>query len=362
MSDKTGIEWTDATWNPLRGCSRVSEGCRHCYAEGVARRFSGAGLPYEGLIAKGGQWNGAIKLVPEMLDQPLRWTKPRRIFVNSMSDLFHENVPEDFIDQVFAVMAMAERHTFQVLTKRPERMRDYCQRLQARASEIAQRAVFLWGGVDPDGLYDWVQDRVARGPLPNVWLGVSAEDQLTYDDRVGVLEQTPAAVRWVSLEPMLAAVNANLAMCMNGHGWVTPVVVNNGKDYGCPHCMTVVTRCGSRGPGAFLKSRGIDWIVVGGESGKGARPLHPAWVRALRDQCKAAGVPFLFKQWGEWLPAEAMEVDEEQTLRVQRQIIHGNHANLYVFDDLQQMGRVGKKTAGRLLDARLHDGYPEVRQ
>lgn len=263
---------------------------------------------------------------------------------------------------------MADQHTFQILTKRPERMRDYCNRLEARAVEIAQRAAYMWGGVDPDQLSDWVQDHIASGPLPNVWLGVSIEDQVTADERIPLLMETSAAVRWVSAEPLLGAVDIGrwleptgvtcMDVCPDDRFVDTEahekVEVNGYMEPICRNCGLVATWTGY--------DEGLDWVVVGGESGPHARPMHPEWARSLRDQCSEAGVPFLFKQWGEWLPAEAMEVDDEETLRVQRQIIHGNHANLYVFDDHQQMGRVGKKTAGRLLDARLHDGYPEVRQ
>lgn len=301
-SQKNGIEWTDETWNPLRGCSRVSEGCRHCYAEGVARRFSGPGLPYEGLIARGGQWNGQIKLVPELLDQPLRWRRPRRIFVNSMSDLFHENVPTEFIDQVFAVMAMADEHTFQVLTKRPERMRSYLsdegltRRLLSAAYRIDQEK---WAWLSAD--FHIVGCQVL--PLPNVWLGVSVEDQAAADERIPLLLQTPAAVRWISAEPLLGPVDL--------------------EDYDTTQA-------------------GIDWVVVGGESGREARPMHPDWARALRDQCAAAGVPFLFKQWGEWAP----------------NWLNDDQGNMQ--PGSEWMDRMGKKIAGRHLDGVLHDGYPEV--
>jgi len=250
MGDKTGIEWTDATWNPIRGCSRVSEGCMNCYAETVANRFKGVGMPYEGLIAKGGQWNGKIKLVEKMLDQPIRWTKPRMVFVNSMSDLFHENVPEYYIDKIFAVMALSPKHTFQILTKRPERMYKYFQmgllesRIAVHMDEMTDKSV------------NWPS--MLNLPLKNVWLGVSVEDQVTHDLRIPFLVDTPAAVRWVSAEPLIRSV--------------------------------------------YFDSRlhKLDWVVVGGESGPNARPMNPEWAKIIRDQCAEANVDFFFKQWGQF--------------------------------------------------------------
>lgn len=327
MADKTGIEWTDATWNPLRGCSRISEGCRNCYAESVANRFKGQDQPYEGLIAKGGQWNGQIKLVPEKLTEPLRWRRPRRIFVNSMSDLFHEGVPDWYIDKVFAVMALAEKHTFQVLTKRPQRMRDYLS--QDRRMEWAQAGVHIWGGNDPDAVSDFIQ--YGEMALPNVWLGVSVEDQATADERIPLLLQTPVAVRWVSAEPLLEEVTI---FSMDG-------------------LIDVIE--GMPSP--------LHWVVVGGESGPGARPMHPEWARSLRDQCAAAGVAYLFKQWGEWQPTEVVPGgdiggDMRKGL-VEIVKPHGENNGRFERGDVL-MRRVGKKAAGRLLDGVQHDGYPEV--
>ena len=326
MSDKTAIEWTDATWNPIRGCSRVSDGCRHCYAETVANRFKGEGQPYEGLIAKGGQWNGKIVEIDDLIDQPLRWRRPRRIFVNSMSDLFHENVPDDTIDRIFAVMAVAERHTFQVLTKRPERMRSYLS--QDRRREWADWAVNLWGGVDSDALHDAIMadDKV----LPNVWLGVSVEHQKAADERIPHLLATPAAVRWISAEPLLG-----------------PVDLDCWPETGCSRNW-------------LDEEGGIDWVVVGGESGPHARPMHPEWARSLRDQCAAAGVPFLFKQWGEWAPTiHAYDTDPSRLLLPDGTAYTPERGD--EFEKAVTVRRVGKKSAGRLLDGVQHDGYPEAR-
>ncbi|MDP3236781.1 MAG: phage Gp37/Gp68 family protein [Myxococcales bacterium] len=244
MATATSIEWTETTWNPVRGCSRVSPGCMNCYAERMAHRFSGAGLPYEGLTratSTGPRWTGQVRTVPELLREPLRWREPRLIFVNSMSDLFHEEVPLSFIRSVFEVMATAEHHRFQVLTKRADRLRELAPKL-------------VWPA--------------------NVWMGVSVEsEQFTW--RIDRLRETPAAVKFLSLEPLLSALPS-------------------------------------------LQLRGIDWAIVGGESGPGARPMQPTWVRAIRDQCQGAGVSFFFKQWG----------------------------------------GVQKKASGRLLDGREHNEMP----
>lgn len=269
MGRTTGISWTDATWNPIRGCSRVSEGCRNCYAESVAARFSGAGLPYEGLT-RDGKWTGEVRVVERHFLDPLRWEKPRRIFVNSMSDLFHPNVTDETIDRVFAVMALAPRHTFQVLTKRPERMRKYLADTR-RNIPVYNAATKITGGDFSKFPGDMANTRSSGGswwPLPNVWLGVSVEDQATADARVPLLLQTPAAVRFISYEPALGPVDFTHA-------------VHNGE-------------CGSR---ACAKGR-VDQIIVGGESGPGARPCDVAWIRSTRDQCKAAGVACFVKQLG----------------------------------------------------------------
>jgi protein gp37 len=273
MGDKTGISWTNATWNPIRGCSRVSEGCRHCYAERQALRITrfdrGRGVPegqgaYDRLVHEVGgeaRWNGQVRLVPELLDQPLRWKRPRRIFVNSMSDLFHEGLSDREIAMVFAVMSAAPRHTFQVLTKRPARMQSWCSN-PGRLSEVAQIvAVELAAGKESMRL-SW--------PLPNVWIGISAEDQATLDARVPDLLRCPAAVRWLSLEPQLGPVDLEQ--------WL-PREVETGQT-----TSSLV--------------EGLDWIVQGGESGPGARPFDLAWARSARDQCKAAGTAYYLKQLG----------------------------------------------------------------
>lgn len=217
MSDKSAIEWTDATWNPVTGCTQVSPGCDHCYALTFAERFRGVpGHHYE--------QGFDLRLWPERLDLPLRWRRPRRIFVNSMSDLFHRDVPDEFVESIFKTMAQADWHVFQVLTKRPDRM----MRLLQRAS--------------------WWR------PMPHIWLGTSIElDRFQW--RVDKLRQTPADVRFLSAEPLL-------------------------------------------GPLESLDLDGIHWVITGGESGRGHRPVDPQWVRDIRDQCLLAGVAFFHKQWG----------------------------------------------------------------
>tara|TARA_Y100000310_G_C20642762_1_gene794886 strand:+ start:219 stop:1424 length:1206 start_codon:yes stop_codon:yes gene_type:complete len=334
MGDKTKIEWTDATWNPIRGCSRVSEGCRNCYAETVANRFSGEGQPYEGLIARGGQWNGKITVVDHVMDQPLRWRRPRRVFVNSMSDLFHENVHDQVIDRVFAVMALAPNHTFQVLTKRPERMLDYFFRVSPqRIANAAPSRVSL------ERCASLLEEICSRWPLPNVWLGVSVEDQTTADERIPILLQTPAAVRWISAEPLLGPIDLEHIQWPGKH----KVDVLRRGAWDLPGWVQGFTN--------HSDLEGLDWVVVGGESGSDARPMNPDWVRTARDQCEAAGTPFLFKQWGEWAPAEFPAWPENADYMTEAGTGH-------YFDDRQWMERIGKKKAGRLLDGRTWDQYP----
>jgi len=273
MGDKTGISWTDATWNPIRGCSRVSEGCRNCYAEAVAARFSGKGLAYEGLT-RNGKWTGEVRVIPEHLEDPLRWTRPRRIFVNSMSDLFHENLDDEVIDRIFAVMALAPQHTFQVLTKRPERMRAYFSDLRFRLSIIFEYALML-GKLNG---YEIASRLDNPRPLDNVHLGVSVEDQPTAEERIPLLLQTPAAVRWVSYEPALGPVDFQSLDGIGGYRY-------NALCRGAPF-------------GHYEYNAALDWLVIGGESGPGARPFDLAWARSTVAQCKAAGVSVFVKQLG----------------------------------------------------------------
>ena len=505
MADRTKIEWTDATWSPVRGCSVVSDGCQNCYAMRQAHRFSGPGKPYEGLTrmtSHGPKWTGDVRLVPEKLDEPLRWRKPRRVFVNSMSDLFHEDVPDEYIDQVFAVMALSPQHTFQVLTKRPERMRDYVSdpstpfRVQ-RAMDAAivdeamrgateerrdvagypdyevsnfgkvysrrgsstcvmcgsdvqgtarkiycskrcrQKAAYVgrhthagvpvemspdvgedghlrvmlyrgdgapvrelvhrlvlsaferepvgkeegchrnsvasdnrianlrWGS-HAENLADrkrhgrarsWskltdeqvegIRRRIASGhpaerigrdfgvsgtqirnialgdqwattseiqwPLPNLWAGVSVENQAAADERIPLLLQTPAAVRFVSAEPLLGPISFAQMYYESGNDLPEAMRVNDERcSLNALTGLTTWPTCHYQSPsikrrthfqdGEVYESDGefrhLDWVITGGESGPGARPCSIEWIRSILEQCKAAGVPAFCKQLG----------------------------------------------------------------
>lgn len=315
MSATSKIEWTDATWNPVIGCTKVSPGCDHCYAIRTAHRM--AENPHPAIAAayggteSGGEWTGRVNLLGDRLDQPLRWTKPKRIFVNAQSDLFHDNVPDEFIAEVFAVMAVTPRHTFQVLTKRHGRMRSLLSSIAFGSSVRSRINDILDNGAQ------WPPEWEPEGhdlawPLPNVWLGVSVENQRWADIRVRELLGTPAAVRFLSCEPLLGPVDLARAIEPN-------FAVSGWKDLS-----------------------GLDWVIVGGESGPGARPMQPEWARSLRDQCTAAGVAFHFKQWGEWAPDAAYD-DRGQLVDAQSN---------------ESMTRVGKKAAGRDLDGHTWDEYP----
>lgn len=268
MGDKSRIGWTDSTWNPVVGCSRVSEACRYCYAESLSHRFGWTSKPWTGPNAAVN-----VQLHPERLDQPIRWQKPRRIFVNSMSDLFHEEVPDGFIDDVFAVMAMAARHTYQILTKRPQRMRNYL-----RSPETVFRIAAAIDRRDNQQGYDVLAQDMREGgawPLRDVWLGVSVEDQRRANERIPLLLQTPADVRFLSCEPLLGPIDLTAL------------------PYPTPQGDTVAVNALCR-VSAFAPT--IDWVITGAESGSHARPMDDDWVRALRDQCQASGTAFFFKQ------------------------------------------------------------------
>ena len=531
----TKIEWTQTvnkdgsitkgkSWNPVRGCSIVSKGCTNCYAMKQAHRFSGKGGLYEGLtkLTNGGPvWTGKIKLVPEFLDHPLHWKKPRKVFVNSMSDLFHEDVPDDFIDQVFAVMALCPQHTFQILTKRAERMKKWFDAWPDGAGRFHHVCNAAIGILKPDWKsHSWnfetpeikkAHDAVNKDswPLKNVQLGVSVEDQPTADERILLLLETPAAVRWVSAEPLLGAIDirqylghnpvyeteTERGVCLpvrterrsgnyakrnnleNTEKRVGQVEKESGKSPvqksqsgtrrgGLPASSrddeweegvcsssqgSVATfqrentsrindqpqrreekkelpeqsgvsnllrsanprhqssKSGSRlqperrkklnvqnhkqsGKGntyeksqrrvverdstglqhdipkhiknSVTPSPGVIWTVCGGESGHKARPMHPAWVRSLRDQCVAANVPFLFKQWGEYLPCEQ---EGKPTSLVNKCLCvypdgyyesFGANSNRDP-NECEFVFKIGKKKAGRILDGQTWDQYPE---
>jgi len=300
MTANTSIEWTDRTWNPVRGCSVVSPGCVNCYAMKQAHRFRGPGKAYEGLTKQtkaGPQWTGKIRTVESALVEPLSWRKPQRIFVNSMSDLFHEGVPFEFIAAVFAVMAYCERHTFQVLTKRPERMLAFMQWVNepagaetfteaygekagqqitlARMKRVSEDVAMKIHDAHGDWLdLDACLHNMGAWPPKNVWLGVSVENQHFANERIPLLLRTPATVRFISAEPLLGPVH------LYDH-WIGEQSARDGT-----------------GPALEWARPWLDWVIVGGESGPGARPFDLAWARSLVQQCKAAGVPVFVKQVG----------------------------------------------------------------
>jgi protein gp37 len=310
---KTKIQWATDVWNPSVGCTKVSSGCARCYAETMAKRLKAMGRPeYQDTIGENGRWNGTIQLIKERLDDPLRWKKPRRVFVNSMSDLFHDNVPYAFIDSVFGVMAAAHWHTFMLLTKRPERMWSYLSGVAVDKQLDPTSTNQRWQRSD-----HW---RNIYAVLPNVWLGVSVEDQATADERIPLLLQTPAAVRFVSYEPALGPVNFS--------EWILPDETHSSH-------------------GILTGDSQLDWIIMVGESGPGARPMHPDWARSVRDQCQAAGVPFFFKQWGEWTTVYPKGM--RSLAGIQEAYADGEH-----------FYRIGKGSAGRMLDGREWNEFPEA--
>ncbi len=300
----TAIEWTHRpgtkgeTWNPTLGCSIASHGCIRCYAAKSAWRknFNPKTPQYHGLTRRvNGHpvWTGELRLAPEAtLLKPLGWREPRTVFVNSMSDLFHENVPDEWIDRVFAIMALCPQHTFIVLTKRAQRMYQYFDETVKQFRSQIQNYISMARGLAPDCERPFNVDFLH---LPNVWLGVSAEDQERAEERIPLLLATPAAVRFISAEPLLGPID--LARITR---------VGDGIKYDALLGLRSFV-IGADGDGRAMydapeKLARLDWVIVGGESGKDARPMHPAWARSLRDQCAADGVPFFFKQWGEWAP------------------------------------------------------------
>jgi protein gp37 len=391
MGASTKIEWTNATWSPVRArrwgspegapdrgvmdgtrlgwhCEKVSAGCANCYAETMNKRL-GTGLEFK----PGNRDEVELFLDEKMLLAPLSWRKPRMIFVMSMSDLFADFVPDEWIDRMFAVMALCPQHTFQCLTKRPARVRDFLMkpvqgpwagrmtRILDDGSEID--ATDAWRRLEGaicdlfsnapahalNAASKWQDDHYPHGdgflrkwPLPNVWLGTSCEDQATADARIPDLLATPAAVRFVSCEPMLGPINLERARMTTPCGY---------------YCSENV---------GHVDHRHLDWVICGGESGHGARPMHPGWARSLRDQCAAADAPFFFKQQGEWASYTPTAGGDLGGLsRAGRvTIVHAEHhtdAELcrrsFYKGDIHMI-RVGKKRAGRLLDGIEHNGMP----
>lgn len=293
----TGISWTDETWVIVSGCSKVSAGCKHCYAERLATRLAAmgkAGYTDKPWDARNAAEN--VTLRPERLEEPLHWKKPRRVFVTSMGDLFHELVPFEFIDRVFAVMALAEEHTFQILTKRPERMAEYLTgehhgTTARQRVELATDALLLERTGMGMFLGEW--------PLSNVWCGTSVEDQRAADERIPHLLRTPAAVRFLSCEPLIGLVNLQRLWANRSRGPMLDCLAGD--------ALTQYGEIYAAAPGS------IHWVIAGGESGKGHRPLDHAWMRSLRDQCEAAGVAFFAKQ--DSGPRNEMELPEDLQVR-----------------------------------------------
>lgn len=310
MSTGTAIEWTEATWNPVTGCDRVSPGCDNCYAATLAKRLKAMGNPrYQNDGARKTSGPGfGVTLHHDQLELPFRWKKSRVVFVNSMSDLFHPDVPNDFICDVFSVMALAYQHTFQVLTKRPRRMAGllndgkFNYEVGCRISEYIDRHDLYRA---PLGRYAWdvlklgdeIDDTIEL-PLPNVWLGTSVEDQKWADQRIPQLLETPATVRFLSCEPLLESVD--ISSWLGGNVERSVAVREHDRGTSAP------PNGGHQGPRADLigigsvgsRSSAIHWVIVGGESGPVHRPFNIEWARSLRDQCLEARVPYFFKQVG----------------------------------------------------------------
>lgn len=340
MGQATKIQWTDRTWNPVRGCSRVSEGCRSCYAERLAGRFAGPGLPFDGFVTlhrrreerdvvgrdgsirqqvsttSEARWTSKVELVPSHLPEPLSWRKPQRVFVNSMSDLFHEGLSNEDIAAVFGVMAACPEHQFQVLTKRPARARDWFRWIAAAPGLSPPPGICAWSARAyllnanqpvPPALDEEADGDDARWPLPNVWLGCSVEDQATADERIPLLLDTPAALRFVSAEPLLGPVDLRPYL-QPMHG----AIVRNppegdaffeqlGRQLSHEAALLVPRGCDVQ----VIPGVGLDWVIAGGESGPGARPCAIEWIEGVVEQCAAARVPAFVKQLG----AKVVSVD-----------------------------------------------------
>lgn len=378
MAD-TAIEWADRVWNPTTGCDRVSAGCDNCYALTMAKRLKGMGhrkYQRDGDPVTSGPGFAATHH-SAVVGEPFRWKKPQRIFVNSMSDLFHDDIPPEFIAAVWATMKRNPHLTFMILTKRHGRMRSLL------SSDEFKQMVFARCGVGSEKLSEQPYlEQYRQWPLPNVWVGVSAENQRWADIRIPVLIDTPAAVRFVSVEPMLGEIRLHPYWLHGRPHWgePEPIPAANGG--------TIPMRPLELAPR-------IDWVIVGGESGPKSkvRPMNPRWVRNLRDQCQHAGTPFFFKQWGEWGPApwKIERLPDEFTLdyKARAEALGATHAftgGLYQDDagdwvenfmklshapwsverapqapDIAEGVRFwGKKAAGRELDGRTWDEYPEA--
>lgn len=394
MGAKTGISWTDSTWSPIRvrvksnaadiarekgytslvsiaekmsgrvgpHCEKISPGCVNCYAETNNHRClpaNGTGLPYD---------RRSRDLVEAFVDekillQPLSWKGTLKIFVENQSDLFGDWVTDEMLDQVFAVAALCPQHTFQVLTKRPERMLAYLT--AHRNGMTCKQNIAMAVMTISDMLATQAKSHTARikldhmdrcfpkggGVFPNVHLGVSVENQKTADERIPLLLQTPAAVRFISAEPLL------------GHVMLRRLTA---RDHSLIDVLSGIAWQPGYPDSARYVSTGLDWVIVGGESGHGARPMHPDWARSLRDQCKAAGVPFFFKQWGEWGDWDGNEVDDIAVDAVRSIVLTETKwatklHNVGSEAEPEWRYKIGTKAAGHLLDGVEHHEFPAVR-
>jgi len=325
------IEWTDKTWNPVIGCSKISEGCENCYAEKMAFRLTNmlkntknhisneintSCIAYSSII-ENGKWNGKTALRKDKLQEPSKWKKPCKIFVCDMGDLFHESVPFQWIDKIFTVCACNPHHIFQLLTKRPERALKYFNWKEPDWANEGMR--------EDDGVKipfkDW------KWPLDNVWIGVTVENQEQSEIRIPLLSKIPVRIKYISCEPLLGPID------------LSEIIYEGQKIY----------------PLKF-----INWVIAGGESGPGSRPMHPDWVRSLQDQCEATNIPFFFKQWGEYRPFEKMSKPnfyiDSATNKINF-IVDGKWLDYPLITNCMFL-KIGKKKAGRLLDGIIYNEFP----
>lgn len=341
------------TWNPIIGCSRISEGCEDCYAEKMARRLSAialsksddeyfdvSGIGNYSLVTLNGKWNGKTRLVPNALEKPLKWRKPRMIFVCSMSDLFHENTPFEWIDKVFDVMVTNPDHLYLLLTKRPERALEYYK----WAGKQVKDAGFDSYPSQSDNLLDYISE------IPFIWLGVSVENQEQADKRIPLLLQIPAALRFISCEPLIGPVDLSQIRLLPPRECITHNILN-----GIPYDWDYEQY--------FPENRiepTIQWVIAGGESGPKARPMHPDWVRSIRDQCEGTDVPFFFKQWGQWVDFD--HCPDHLKKNCGPSDGYQSHSWYHQKGDrsLNRMYRVGSHQSGSQLDGKHYKIFPKI--
>lgn len=359
MSGDTKIEWATKVWNPFRGCSKVSEGCRNCYAIKMANRFSGDGGHYEGLVKKTNSmlnWTGIVQRAPQVLKDPLSWKKHQRIFMNSMSDLFHESIEDWMIDEVFGIVLAChvlenrQSHTFMSLTKRPERQREY---FSASPRELIKRWTKAMDGVvimdNPDMMFsEYVASFSINQifPLPNYWVGTSVENQEAADKRVPEILQVPAAIRFLSMEPLLGPVDLTK---VNLPEQLQP-------DWSIGNDALKFNALSDDEDRLYQSENHISWVITGGESGPNARPSNSDWFRSIRDQCTAVGVAFHFKQYGEWIHNTHHNFKNYDGMKVRD--VMSKLPNGFTHVDCYR--KIGKKNAGRLLDGRTWDEFPDM--